>query len=235
MKKTIDNPKVFISYAWGSEDYQAKVHSFAKSLMDVGIEVVFDKWSLKEGNDTYSFMEKTVNDPSITNVLILIDPVYAQKANDKEGGVGTETQIISPEVYEEVEQEKFIPIVFERDEDGNIQKPIFLKNRYHIDLSNNEKYNDEFKRLVRRLYGIDSTPKPELGRKPEWLEKEDLLDVNEAMEYSSLKRADNKYRDIEFENKLNDIKDELLKVYLDRENEEIDQVELYNKIILISN
>ena len=48
----IENPKVFISYAWGSKEYQEKVIALARDLMRDGIEVVLDKWSLKEGNDT---------------------------------------------------------------------------------------------------------------------------------------------------------------------------------------
>lgn len=44
-KKRIDNPKVFISYAWGSDDYQNKVLAFASQLMSDGVDVVLDKWS----------------------------------------------------------------------------------------------------------------------------------------------------------------------------------------------
>ena len=56
MKSTIEHPKVFISYAWASEDYRLKVRSFATDLMGNGIDVLLDQWSLKEGNDTYAFM-----------------------------------------------------------------------------------------------------------------------------------------------------------------------------------
>ena len=38
MKSTIEHPKVFISYAWGSEDYRLKVRSFATDLMENGID-----------------------------------------------------------------------------------------------------------------------------------------------------------------------------------------------------
>ncbi|MPN13879.1 hypothetical protein SDC9_161205 [bioreactor metagenome] len=41
-------------------------------------------------------MEQSVTDPSITNVLILLDEQYENKANSRTGGVGTETQIIFP-------------------------------------------------------------------------------------------------------------------------------------------
>ena len=114
MKPTIQQPKVFISYAWGSQEYQDRVIALSRDLIGDGIDVLLDKWSLKEGHDTYAYMEQSVNNIDVTNVLILLDPVYAQKANSRSGGVGTETQIISPEIYNNVTQEKFLPVVMER-------------------------------------------------------------------------------------------------------------------------
>ena len=170
MERKIDKPKVFISYAWGEEAYNEKVISFATDLKNDGVDVMLDRWSLKEGFDTVSFMEKSVTDPEITNVLILLDPIYTEKADNRNGGVGTETQILSPEVYKKIEQEKIIPIVFERDENGDICKPLYLESRLHFDLTKEESYDDEYKRLVRRLYGIDTIKEPELGKPPAWLE-----------------------------------------------------------------
>ncbi len=171
MKRKIEHPKVFISYAWGSQEHDDKVIALATNLKSDGVEVVFDKWQLKEGNDTFKFMEKSVLDESITNVLILIDPVYAKKANERAGGVGTETQIISSEVYNKVEQRKFIPVVFERDEDGNVCKPQYLKGLLHFDLSMPDTYDTEYQRMVRTLYGIDTYKEPDLGMPPVWLEE----------------------------------------------------------------
>ena len=189
IKHTIEHPKVFISYAWSSEDYQNKVLAFATDLMRDGIDVIFDKWSLKEGNDTYSFMEKSVTDDTITNVLILLDPIYAKKANDRAGGVGTETQIISSEIYNKVTQDKFLPIVFERDSDGSIQKPTYLKSILHFDLSYEEKYFDEYQRLVKKLYGIEIYSKPELGVKPEWLNNETTISTKSRKKYEKIKKS----------------------------------------------
>ena len=172
MKETIDKPKIFISYAWGSEEYQNKVLSFATSLVQDGIDVLFDKWNLKEGNDTYAFMERSVTDPDVTNVLLLLDPIYEEKANARQGGVGTETQIISAEVYNKTEQTKFIPVVFERKTDGGIPKPAYLKQTLHFDLSQEENFDDEYQRLVKRLYGVEIYKKPEIGKKPAWVDKE---------------------------------------------------------------
>jgi hypothetical protein len=54
-----------------------------------------------------------VTDQDVTHVLVISDKTYAQKADARRKGVGTESQIISKEVYDKVEQSKFIPIVCE--------------------------------------------------------------------------------------------------------------------------
>ena len=87
-------PKIFISYSWSSD---ALVLPLAERLVSHGIDVVLDKWDLKEGQDKYVFMEQCVNDPDITKVLIICDKAYATKANNRTGGVGDETVIISQE------------------------------------------------------------------------------------------------------------------------------------------
>ena len=61
-------PKVFISYSWSSD---ALVLDLAQRLVSHGVDVVLDKWELKEGNDKYKFMERCVNDADITKVLII--------------------------------------------------------------------------------------------------------------------------------------------------------------------
>lgn len=186
-KLAIEHPKVFISYAWSSDEYQSKVLSFATDLVSDGIDVQLDKWSLKEGNDTYAFMEQSVTDVSITNVLLLLDEQYEKKANLRSGGVGTETQIISPEIYNKVNQEKFIPVLFERGANGEVYKPTYLKGLLHFDLSVSVRYDEEYQRLVKRLYGIEIYIKPELGNKPAWLDTIPAVSTKTRGAYSVLK------------------------------------------------
>lgn len=163
------NPKVFISYSWSSDDITMPL---AERLVSHGVEVVLDKWDLKEGQDKYAFMEKSVNDPEISKVLIICDKSYTDKANNRQGGVGDETAIISPEIYGKTSQEKFIPIIVERDESGEAFVPAYIKSRIYIDLSDLEKYEDEYEKLIRNIYGKPIYKKPQLGNKPEWLEGE---------------------------------------------------------------
>ena len=39
--------------------------------MESGVDVIFDKWDLKEGHDANAFMEKMVTDPEIEKVILL--------------------------------------------------------------------------------------------------------------------------------------------------------------------
>ena len=162
-------PKVFISYSWSSEDHEAWVVEFASRLRSDGVDVVLDKWDLREGQDKYAFMERMVTDPLVKKVLVVCDRVYAEKADGRQGGVGTETQIISREIYEKVDQGKFIPIITELDENGEPCRPTFLKSRIYIDMSSEERQAAEYERLVRNLYDKPFYKKPELGKAPAYL------------------------------------------------------------------
>lgn len=168
-------PKVFISYAWSTTENDEKIVSLAERLMSHGVQVVLDKWDLKEGQDKYVFMEQTVTDPTIDRVLIICDKTYKEKADSRKGGVGDETTIISAEVYGKTKQEKFIPIIFELDENGNAYCPAYMKSRIYIDLSSdNEQYEEEYEKLLRNIYEKPIYRKPVLGSRPEWLDDEDM-------------------------------------------------------------
>src|SRR5438046_544322 len=122
-------PKVFISYSWSSPEHEAWVLEFASSLVESGVDVVLDKGDLKEGHDKFAFMERMVTDAEITKVLVVCDRGYAEKADIRKSGVGTESQIISAEVYAKADQSKFVPIVTELDEAGKAALPTYLRGR----------------------------------------------------------------------------------------------------------
>lgn len=126
------NPKLFISYSWSNPDHQQWVIDLATQLRESGVDVILDKWDLKEGYDALAFMEKMVTDPKIKKVAIICNRVYAEKADGRSGGVGTETQIISPEIYEKEDQNKFVAILTEKDENGKPYLPTYYKSRIYI-------------------------------------------------------------------------------------------------------
>lgn len=163
-------PKVFVSYSWSSASHQELVRSWADRLLAEGVEVILDVYDLKDGHDKFHFMEKMVTDPTVTHVLVCSDRVYAEKADARKAGVGTETQIISQEIYGRVEQSKFIPIACEFDEHGAPFLPVFLKSRIYIDFSGPESVNQNWERLVRTIYGKPLLEKPKLGSPPAYLQ-----------------------------------------------------------------
>ena len=151
--------KVFISYSWNRSDFVLKL---AKKLQSDGIDTTLDKWDLKPGQDKYIFMEQSVNSPEVNKVLIVCDKTYTEKANNRIGGVGEETTIITSGVYKNVNQEKFIPIVIEKDEDDEAFVPSYLATRIYIDFSNSEKYDTNYEELLRNIYDKPKYVKPPL-------------------------------------------------------------------------
>ena len=131
-------PKLFISYSWTTPDHVNWVIRLAEDLRENGIEVILDKWDLREGQGSHAFMEKMVTYPEIKKVLLICDKEYVAKADDRTGGVGTETQIITPEIYEKQDQTKFVAVVTERNEAGKPYTPAFYGSRIFIHHLNSE-------------------------------------------------------------------------------------------------
>lgn len=165
-------PKIFISYSWTTPKHEDWVINLAERLVSDGVDVVIDKWNLKEGHDKYNFMETMVKSEDIQKVLIILDKKYSEKAEQRTGGVGTETQIISPKIYSDVSQEKFIPIVAEKDDNGNAYVPTFLESRIYIDLSDQDKFEEGYEALLRNIYQRPSYNKPKIGKAPSYLFEE---------------------------------------------------------------
>lgn len=57
--------KIFISYVWANDDTTRFILHLSERLSAHGVEVILNSGTLKEGQDKYSFMEKTVNDDSL--------------------------------------------------------------------------------------------------------------------------------------------------------------------------
>ena len=174
-------PKVFISYSWYSQEHRLRIKAWAEQLLADGVEVVLDIFDLREGQDKYAFMERMVTDSTVTHVLVFSDRQYAEKANARRAGVGTESQIISKEVYDKIDQSKFIPLVCEFDSEGNAYLPAFFQSRIYIDFSSPEAANQNWEQLVRLLHGKPQYEKPELGSPPLYVSQPSALPTSPAV------------------------------------------------------
>jgi hypothetical protein len=114
-----------------------------------------------------------VTDPDVKKVVAICDRRYADKADGRLGGVGTESQIISHEVYSRVAQTKFIPIYVELFEEGEHSGqpalPAFFRSRLGIDMTTPEAAEAHYEQLIRVLYDKPQYVKPPLGKAPSFL------------------------------------------------------------------
>lgn len=181
---TNEHPKVFVSYSWTTPEHEAFVMELAESLVDSGVDIIIDKWNLRNGQDSYAFMESMVNDNSISKVLIISDRAYADKANGRKGGVGTETQIISPEIYNSADQTRFVVVVTEKDEKGQFIVPTFYKGRIHINMTDSSYHSDGVEQILRWIYDKPLHVKPEIGKRPSFLDETPELSLGTSIFYT---------------------------------------------------
>lgn len=163
-----NTPQVFISYCRQPEENLIRTQQLAERLARNGVYVVIDLWDLKDGQDKNAYMESMVTDPTMDKVLMVCNKDYVEKADRRKGGVGAESTIISAELYESMEQDKFIPVIFDKDENGKAYVPVFAKSRIYIDLSG-DNYDEGFDQLLRDIYGKPKFNRPPLGEMPTYL------------------------------------------------------------------
>lgn len=184
----MENPKVFISYSWHPKENQIRVQQLAERLSSDGVHVIIDIWDLQDGQDKNKFMEQMVANPEVKKVLLICNKEYAQKANDRKGGVGIESTIVSEEIYSNSDQTKFIPVVIEYDNDKACV-PVFAKSRIFIDLSSEDRYEAGYDQLLRDIYDKPLYQRPPIGHMPSYLESEKPIFLPTSNKVKSIKNA----------------------------------------------
>ncbi len=154
-------PKVFISYSWTSDEHKKWVLNLATKLVEeAGVDVILDQWDLKPGYDRFYFMEESIRNSD--KVLIICNQDYCEKSNRRNGGVGIEAQIITPDIYNQCEQEKFIPIALT----DEYLMPSYLNSRIAISMIDYSISDEAFEQLKRMVWNVDLIEKPKRGPKP---------------------------------------------------------------------
>jgi hypothetical protein len=166
---TTRGPCAFISYSWTSDDHADWIRETAVRLLHDGVQVLLDQFDLAEGQDKYAFMEQAVTNPAVTHVLAFVDDRYATRADAREGGIGIETQILTPTIYQNARQKRVIPIILAHNPDGTPRLPTFLDTRYAIDMSVPDKEQDGYEQLLRVLHGKPQHVKPPVGTPPTFI------------------------------------------------------------------
>lgn len=162
-RSAIQNPRVFISYTGTDPQNRAWVKDFACKLRKCGVNARLDMFHLKPGDDLPQWM---TNELIMANkVLLICDKYYAEKADNRKGGVGWETMIIQGDMLARQEQNKYIAIL--RDPNIDQSLPIYVKSRYALDWSSGNVTDITFNDLLLYLFDVDT--EPPLGEIPDFI------------------------------------------------------------------
>lgn len=176
----MNSPKVFISYAWESDDVKEWVKNLAIQLRKSGVDVKLDQWEIAPGDQMPHFMEKSVRDNDY--VMLICTPKYKLKSENRIGGVGYEGDIMTAEVLQSSNHRKFIPILQSGAKDVSI--PTWLKGKYFIDLSNDLHFTKNFKDLITTVLNARETA-PQIGQIPSKFQNQlpsDIKNVNATID-----------------------------------------------------
>jgi hypothetical protein len=96
-------------------------------------------------------------------VILICTRGYAGRADNRQGGVGYESTIITAQLAENIDQQKFIPVLREGDWQSSL--PIWIKSKAGVDLSGDPYSDAEYNDLLRALHSTPLQPPP-VGPKP---------------------------------------------------------------------
>lgn len=172
MKQTAD-PRVFVSYSWDSKPHKEKIEKFIHDLRSNGINVIHDE-ELSFGRRIADFIENCISKSDV--VLFICTPNYKHRADNGINGVGYENKIITSELYENNNEEKFIPVLFAGTWETSL--PAWARGKKGLDLSALESYHDNLPKLISHLQGGGPNPgRMQTGSAPQYMETESYLDA----------------------------------------------------------
>lgn len=160
--------KVFISYCWEdniNQDHKTWVRNLADRLIDNGIEVILDQYDIRLGNNMNFFMENSIKNAD--KILVIFSPDYKARAENRRGGAGYEYSILNSELYNnQINNERIIPVIRLGDVETSI--PAFMQSYVRQYMTDDDKFEQDFDKLLRNLYNEPEFKKPPLGRRPKF-------------------------------------------------------------------
>lgn len=153
----VKNLKIFVSYSWDTVEHKAWVRKLAEDLDAIHeLSVTWDGFDLDETSDTNHFMESGLHEADY--IFVVGTRRYAQKANQRKGGVGIETRMASSLNWEQLDKEsKSRILILQREADG---VPRYLYGRPYVDFSDPNGYQTGLNRLLEILRGEARVARP---------------------------------------------------------------------------
>lgn len=155
-------PRVFMSYSHDNDTHKNWVLNLATRLNANGVDLVFDQWDLRIGNDLPRFMENGLADAD--RVIMICTENYVQKAKEGKGGVGYEKMIMTADLLKDTDSNKIFPLI--RGNKSANKTPIFLGSKVYIDFDEDNQFEKMYEDLIREIHGEHVKPRPALGENP---------------------------------------------------------------------
>lgn len=157
-----DAPVVFISYSWDSDEHMSWVGQLSKDLREkFRVNTLLDRYN-RGGDDLITFMQKGLS--KADRVLIVGTPKYKEKTEKQAGGAKFEDQVISIELYKNMETRKFIPVLREGSFSDSFSNLIETRTGY--DMRDDGDYDNKLMELAADIWGVPMNTAPMLGAKP---------------------------------------------------------------------
>lgn len=156
------SPRAFLSYSWDGPEHRDWVLALADTLVAHGVDVTLDQYDAQPGDDRFAFMERL---RAADVVVCVCTPTYVQKADARQGGVGIETTIITPAIYEGHPGKRYIPVI-RASTDGVPLVPIYLQTRFFVDMRDDARAAEKVDELVGAIYNRPTAARPALGTAP---------------------------------------------------------------------
>ena len=173
LPRKLDTPVVFIFYSWDNEEHKKWVLNLASRLCSDGVDTILDQYYLKPGKNLPHFVEHSMS--KAHRILIIFTPNYKLKADKRADGVGYEYSIMNADLYKnQTTNDKVIPVLRTGKAVDSI--PAFMQQFIHIDLSNDENFENSYTDLLREIYNEPAIVKPALGNKPSFMGNTEIVE-----------------------------------------------------------
>jgi TIR domain-containing protein len=166
-------PRVFLSYSHESDHHRYWVRRLAEDLTKNGVETTLDQWHLHVGDDIGAFMEQSLE--KATYIVLVCTETFAQKANERSGGVGYEQAVFVGELLMNRQlSPRFLPVL--RSGDPSKGLPLYLRSRLFVDFRDDDAYGRALDQLLRRIFVAPAFTPPQLGEAPRFRSGDTSLD-----------------------------------------------------------
>lgn len=152
--------RVFLSYAWESDEFCRWVKQLATRLREDGVNARLDAWNLQKNGNIAEFMNREVHEADW--VVVLCSPGYQQRVRATEngeriGGVGWEARLLSSTLLVR-NQNKMLAVLAR----GNWEDaaPDLLMGQVYFDLSQPESFERHYDDLLRAIAGTTEIAPP---------------------------------------------------------------------------